>query len=166
MVVLANLALDIGTSDTGIGGQRLVHPFVFQFPADVLGSRKLVVKGKQFFLVLCRLGQIEIGSGLHVRQQVFGFIRRDILIHMPQLVLNHTKTVADELGGADSNLVLVLNPFLIIDFNQGIEDVFRLLDGGILNAEIDNSGILVAEFRTEFLCLQYISQTMTKAARI
>ena len=70
---------------------------------------------------------------------------------MTEFVLNHSETVADELGSADSYLVLVLNPFLVIDLNQGIQNIFRLLDGSIVNAEIDDGRILIAKFRTKVL---------------
>ena len=70
---------------------------------------------------------------------------------MTEFVLNHSETVADELGSADSYLVLCLESISRIDLNQGIQNIFRLLDGSIVNAEIDDGRILIAKFRTKVL---------------
>ena len=67
MVVFADLAFDVGTADARVGRKRLVHLLVVQLPPDVSRRRELVVQGKEFFLVLRRLGEVEVGSGLHVR---------------------------------------------------------------------------------------------------
>ncbi len=68
---------------------------------------------------------------------------------MTEFVLNHSETVADELGSGDGDLVFVLYPFLVIHLNQGIQDVFRLLDGDIVYTEVDNGSILISEFRMQ-----------------
>ena len=70
---------------------------------------------------------------------------------MSQFILYHPQSVADELRGADGNLVLVLNPFLVIDPNQRVQDVFRFLHGRVVYAEIDDGGFLVAQFGMQFV---------------
>ena len=57
---------------------------------------------------------------------------------MPQFALYRTQAVANELRSADGNLVFVPNPVLIIDFDQGIQDVFRFPDGSVIDAEVDD----------------------------
>ena len=87
---------------------------------------------------LAGLRQIQTGGRLHIRQQILAFISRDILIHAPQLPLNHTQTIIDKHGGTDGDLVLVFYPILIIDGYQGIQYVFRTPHTDILNREVDH----------------------------
>ena len=77
----------------------------------------------------------------------------DVLIYIAQLVFDHAQTVTDELRSTDGDLVLVLNPFLVVHFNQGVQNVFSLLNGGIVDTQIDNGGILVSQFRMQSGCI-------------
>ena len=80
---------------------------------------------------------------------MLALVTGDVLVHIAQFTFNHAQTVTDELRGTDGNLVLVLDPLLIIYLDQRIQDIFRLWDGYVINAEIDDSGILVTQIRTQ-----------------
>ncbi len=112
--------------------------FGVQLSADVLGGGELVVQCRQFLFVFSGLCHVEAGGCLHIGQQMFALVVGDVFVHVSQLVLYHVQTVADELRGADGNLVLVLNPVLIINLDQGVQYVFRFPGGGIVDAEVDD----------------------------
>ena len=94
---------------------------------------------------LAALCHIEIGSCLHIGQQVLTLERGDVLVHIAKFSLNDTETVVNEHGGADGYLVLVLYPVLVIDRNQRVQQVFRTLDAYIHIRQIDDSRFLVTE---------------------
>ena len=77
---------------------------------------------------------------------MLALVSGDVFVHMTQFVLYHSQTVADELRSTDGNLVFVLNPVLVIDFDQGIQQVFRFPDGGVADAEVDDGGVVTAQF--------------------
>ena len=76
---------------------------------------------------------------------MLAFVAGDIFVYMAQFALYHVQAVANELRSADGNLVFVPNPVLIIDFDQGIQDVFRFPDGSVIDAEVDDRGIFVTQ---------------------
>ena len=81
------------------------------------------------------------------------FVAGYIFVYMAQFALYHAQTVANELRGADGNLVFVSNPVLIINLDQGIQDVFRFPDGDVIDAEVDDSGIFVTQFSDQCICI-------------
>ena len=148
-IVFTDLALDIDIGDAGVGRQQLAEFLVVQLFPNILRSGELAVERQQLLLVLGGLGQVEAGCRLHVRQQVLALVAGDVLIHIAQLAFDHAQTVTDELRGADGDLVLVLYPFLVIYLDEGVQDIFRLLYGGIIDAQVDDGGILAAQIRTQ-----------------
>lgn len=145
-VVFRNLALDVGALQPRIGRQQLVAAGGGgEVVADVAGHGELGVQGQDLRLGLAALRHVELRGRLHVGQQVLAFESRNVFIHMSQFAFDHAQAVVDKQGSTDRNLVLVLDPVLVIHGNQGIQHLLRPLDAGIPEAQVDYGGLLVVQ---------------------
>ena len=140
-VVGGDLRLEARAVDARIGGQQTAGIVVGgQVVADVAGHRQLVGQ-----LLLLRvqgavLAHIEARGGVDVGHELFALVGGDVAVHAGQLVLDHGEALVDEDRGAVGDLVLVFDPVLVIDGDQGVEDVLGALDVGVLQGEGDDVG--------------------------
>ena len=96
------------------------------------------------------MGQVEVGGRLYVGQQVLALETRDAVVHIAQLPLDHPQTLVNELRGADSDLVLIEDPMLIINLDQAIQDILRLLDRSVGDAQVDHRTLVVNKGGVQF----------------
>ena len=70
---------------------------------------------------------------------------RNILIYITQLTLDDTQTLGDEVRGRYSHLVLVIQPVLAVNGNNGVDDILCSLREHILVGKVDDGGFLLAQ---------------------
>ncbi len=98
--------------------------------------------------VLAGLGgelHVHAGSRTVVGNAVLGAVGGDGLVHGAQLLLDDAEAVGDKLVGGGGDLVLVLDPVLVVDVDHHAEDVLGPLGVDILKPKIDDRCIPVAE---------------------
>ena len=74
----------------------------------------------------------QIGNGMGT------FIGRYAVVHRLQFLLQKVKPLVYEMGSTDHHLVLVLNPFLVVDLHQRIQNLLCLFGRGISDFQVDN----------------------------
>ena len=146
LVVLGDLLFDARALYAAVAGQELVLAHLAgEVVADVLrhGEARLDVEyllvglGAALHILLC--------GGLHVGEQVAALVGGDAAVHVAQLALYHAQTVGDEVVGGDAHLVLVVQPVLAVDGDDGVEHVLGTLDDHVLVGEVDDGALLLAD---------------------
>ena len=145
-VVLADLLLDVAALQAGVGRQELA-PVARggHVVADVAGHGELRVQVEYLRAGLAALAHVEAGCGLHVGKQVGALVGGDVLVDVAELLLDDAEALVDEHGGAHGDLVLVLDPVLVVDGDQGVEHVLGALGVDVLEREVDDRGVLAVE---------------------
>ena len=125
--------------------------------AVVPGGREILVRGAQLAYLHCEFGALLCGfvclrdghgSGRRdVGDEVLGLVRRDVVVHVAELLLDDGQAVADELVGADYLFVAVPHPLLVIDGDESVKDIVRPLERQVAVADVDNRRTLVPEAR-------------------
>ena len=110
--------------------------------ADEAGHGQLVVERVDLDVGLVGVGHVHAGGGFDVRDEVAALERGDVAVDVPQLMLDDIEALIDELGGADGNLVLVFHPVLVVDGDDGVEDVLSTLRIDIVIGEVDDRRLL------------------------
>ena len=95
--------------------------------------------------VLARLGHSHCACLAHVGDQVLGLVRGDVLVHVPQLLLDDGEPVADEIVRAHDLLVPLLHPLLVVHGHERVQDIIGPRQGHVAVADVDNGGVLVPE---------------------
>ena len=95
--------------------------------------------------VLARLGHGHRTGLSHVGDQVLGLVRGDILVHVPQLLLDDGEPVADEVVRAHDLLVPLLHPLLVVHGHERVQDIIGPGQGHVAVADVDDGGVLVPE---------------------
>ncbi len=146
LVVFLNLVLKAGALSTEAGREKLGLIFlVSQVVADVLGHIELVA---EFLLLVADLGallHVHCSGSCHIRNHLLALVGGNVAIYVGKLVLNNLQTVINEQGSTPRNLVLVSNPVLVVNADEGIEDILGPWNGTVFYCEGDNSGHLVRD---------------------
>ena len=149
-VVSSNQRTKLIVRNTRVGRKQLVAVgCVGNKIAYVACHVQLVVELHHLGIGLLSLVHVHVGSRLQVWNLVLTLVRGNISIHITQLFLNNLQTVVDELGGADSNLVLILYPILVVDGNKGVEHFFCSLDGNVLVYKLDDGGLFAKKIGSQ-----------------
>ena len=144
-VVLVDLALGAGIVDAYVGRQQGAGGGAGDVGLKEAGDGELVVELHQ---VLAGLGgelHVHAGRGFVVGDPVFTLVGGDGLVHVAEFLLDDVESVGDELVGGGRDLVLVLDPVLVVDVDDHAKDVLGALGVDILEAEVDHGRVLVAE---------------------
>ena len=144
-VVLVDLALGAGVVDAHVGGQQSAGGGGGDVGLQEAGDGELVIELHQ---VLAGLGaelHVHAGSRTVVRDAVLGSVGGDGLVHGAELLLDDAEAVGDEFVGARGDLVFVLDPVLVVDVDDHAQDIFGPLGVDVLEAEVDDGRVLVAE---------------------
>ena len=65
-------------------------------------------------------------------------VGRDAVVDHTQLVLEQGEPLGDEVGGVGRDLVLVLNPLVVVDLDDGAEHLVGILWGVVGVTEVDD----------------------------
>ena len=95
--------------------------------------------------VLARLGHGHRAGLAHIGNQVLGLVRGDVLVHVPQLLLDDGEPVADEVVRAHDLLVPLLHPLLVVHGYERVQDIIGPGQGNVAVADVDDGGVLVPE---------------------
>ena len=151
-VVFPDLPFDGGAVDTRVGGQQLVlHRLVDEHVADIAGDGDLVVDLEDAVGGGGVLREVDVRHRIHVGQQVLALVGRDVLVDVAQLLLDEAETVVDEEGGAHHDLVLVLEPVVVVDRDQHVEEVVGAAFRDVVDGERHHVGVLGRELDAQ-LC--------------
>lgn len=146
VVVFCDTAFDGGVVDAHVGRKRLVlAAFVDDGVLDIAGHVELVAQVLHLLVDGCALAHVHLGCGIDVRDHVCRLVGGDIGVHACKLILNHLEPVVDEDRGGGCDLVLVENPFLVIDSDEGAQHILAPLGGNVVYAKVDDVGLLVAQ---------------------
>ncbi len=97
------------------------------------------------------------GADLHVhlhcrpvvREAVCRAVGGDGLVHASEFLLDDSEPVGDELVGGGGNLVLVLDPVLVIDVDDHPQDILCPLGVDVTIGEVDDGGVLAVDVGAE-----------------
>ena len=145
-VVLVDLGLDVALLQARVGGQQGAAG-VADVGGEVAGDGQLV---GQVLDALAGLGaqlHIQPGGGADVGQALLALVGGDGLVHVAEFVLDHAQAVGDELVGGGGDLVLVLDPDLVVDVDHRVEDLGGALGVDVLDGQVDHGGVLVGQGR-------------------
>ena len=144
-VVLVDLALGAGIVDAHVGRQQGAGGCSGDVGLEEAGDGELVVELHQVFTGFGGELHVHAGGRLVVRDAVFTLVGGDGLVYVAELLLDDVETVGYELVGGGCDLVLVLDPVLVVDVDHHAQDVLGALGVDILEAEVDHGRVLVAE---------------------
>ena len=139
LVVRGYLCLHSGIADAGAGGQQLLGMGgIGDIVADITYHIELVVEHLTLLV-----GSTLLSHGLSCYRHDIGhgigtLVSGNVLIHIAQLLLYDSQTLLDELIGGDANLVAVFDPVLVVDIDDGLEDVLSTGNGVVDTADINN----------------------------
>ena len=147
-VELIDLRLDAGLGQAGVRRQ--------QAAAGVADVGRQVARDGQ--LVVQRLdvaagfgGQLHVQAhgGGGVRDAMLAAERGDGAVHVAEFLFDDAQAVGDELVGGRADLVLVLDPDLVIHVDHHVQDLRGALDVDVLQGEVDDGGVAAAEGHAE-----------------
>ena len=142
--------LDRLAAQSHVGGKRLVAVVLLaDVVLDVARHVELVAHVLELLVQHRALLHVHRRCGTHVRDHVLRLVGGDVGVHARQLALDHPETVVDEHRSGVRYLVLVTHPVLVIDGDQGVQDVLGTLGGHVLDRERDDVGVLVGEVHLE-----------------
>ena len=138
LVVGSNLRLHGGVADTRAGGQQLVGMRgVGDVVAHVAHHIQLVADELSLLVGCTLLAHGLGGHRFHAGHGVGALVSGNVLVYIAQLLLNHCQSLLDKFVGRYADLVAVCHPVLVVDVDDGLQDVVGLSDGvvGALNVD-------------------------------
>ena len=149
-VVFCDLLLNARRFQSGVGRQELARlGTARQHALHVLCHGALRVEGQHLLLALLRLLHGHLRGSLYGRQQVAALIAGDVAIDTAQLALDDSQALVDKLRRGDRQHVLVSHPALLIDRNEGVDDVVGAVGLFVLIGNADQGGHLARQFHRQ-----------------
>ena len=110
---------------------------------------ELVVEGQYLVVDLVALLHVHARSGADIGDEVLALVLGDVAVDGGEFLLDDLETVVDEHRGREGDLVLVLYPVLVVDVDEGVEDVLSPGYRDVVVRKDNDVGVLLAEGRGE-----------------
>ncbi len=144
-VELGDLGLGAGVFEADVGGQEGTRGGAADVALEEAGDGELVVEFHQVLAGFSAELHVHLGGGAAVGHAVGGAERGDGLVHAAELFLDDAEAVGDEFVGACGDLVLVLDPVLVVAVDDHPQDVFGPLGVDVAVVEVDDGRVLAVE---------------------
>ena len=144
-VELVDLGLGAGVFEADVGRKQGAGGGAADVALEEAGDGELVVELHQ---VLAGFGtelHVHLGGGAAVGHAVGAAEGSDGLVHAAELLLDDAQAVGDKLVGARGDLVLVLDPVLVVAVDDHPQDVFGPLGVDVAVVEVDDGRVLAVE---------------------
>ena len=138
-IIRGNLRLYSRITNAAAGWQELLGMSgIGNIIAHITHHVELVVQVLTFLISRALFAHGLGSNSLDTGHSQGTLVTSNILIDITQLIFNDGQTLLDKLIGGHTDLVAVLHPVLVVDVNNGLQDILSTGNGIIYTDYIDN----------------------------